>query len=391
MKILGYLKYAFSQMYRRKLLLFVEMFIICVSTCIVSDSIMNYYVVNEAIITVRDMLQEKTENIYKVSFDNRGTYNEETCGSIYDFCKLFCKDKTIKNGSIYYYDNMFFTNDYSICGTGVLVLNSSALALCKLRDNEGKMLELGADELVVGYDLAKDMPVNSVWHGYNDNTYKVTHTLKKGERWFADILIGTDPISVCLDNYAVVMLDFDKLAIDSYFGYILQNGVYFISDEENFENKHGRIDEISIESNCPVTVFSCRKMLDDYINTYRDEYFITNFQTVLMLVVSILALIISGIVNILSQKDNLLIMYRFGISRREHQNIHIMIHTFKSILAISVSCFFMQKIYINSFKYEIINTVLVISLVVGIIIVVFSEVISLLFLRRILNEVNRRE
>lgn len=391
MKLSGIFKYSFSLLYRKRISLLIHIFMMTVCVCLITYAYMNYYVVNEAVITVREMLETKPDNVYKITFDNRGTYNEETAQSIYNFCCDISVEDSEKS-AIYYYDSCYFTDSYRMYGGETLCINSNALLLGDLYNLDGERISLDEGEVVVGYNYRDAMPKGSIWETGDGKKYIVKDILAKNEQWFPDIMLDEDIISCCLDDSFVIPINFELGKNDPYYGYIFQNGVYFLS-EADYSRAESYFKKVGINNKCPITIYPVSDMIDKYIDTYREEYFITNFKTILMLILSLIGLFVVNIISLEKQKNILLIMYRYGVSRREHVIIHIFMQIIQSVIAVCLAYLFMYREYAVKYYNRLLyyNNTIAVSVISVLISIIVVEVITDKILVGYLNEVNRCE
>lgn len=393
MKISSIIKYALSLLYRKKFFLAIEMLTICISICLATHAFMNYYIVNESVLTVKALLEPRSDNVYKISIDSRATYNEETGINIYNFCEDFLSDENIDNPCIYHYENLYFTNDSLLYGGDALRLSSDALLLHELYNINGERIEFNKNEIIVGYNYKDDLPIGSTWQDHLGEIYIVKDVLAKGERWFVGTMIGADEFSVCLDDLFVTDINYDYFAIDPYYAYAYQNGIYFVCDNDDYNAAESYILELANKNKCPVTIYSAQKMIDNYIRTYNEAYFMTNFQTSLMLVLSFVGLFVANIISLLRQKNTLLIMYKFCVSRKDHVSIHIVNQIVQSVFAVCLAQLIMHRIYSGMFYTGLLyfNVVILAAIVTVLIAVSIIEIMTDVFLVRMLNEVNKSE
>lgn len=392
MKISGIFKFSFSMLYRKKAALIIHIFIMAICVCLITYAYMNYYIVNENVITFRDMLKPKPDNLYKISFDNRGVYNEQTANSILDFCRDVVSDKE-KNTAIYYYDNYYFfdSKDSVIAyGGDTLCLDEGAFSLKQLYSEDGQKISLSDREMVVGYNYRDIMPQGSTWQTRDGKKYTVKYVLKKNEKWFSSIMLDDEQFSVCLDDYLILPIQYEVVENDPYFGYIFQNGVYFVSDKGEYKTLETYYKDVGKSNNCSITIYSGEKMIHDYISTYRNKYFVTNFKIILVLTLSLIGLLMVNIISLIQQKQTLLIMYRYGVSRREHILIHVVNQILQSVLAACIAYIVMLRRYaIQEYnRLEYYNSIVLASILTVVTVVIIVEIISDKVLIGFLEEVN---
>ena len=205
-------------------------------------------------------------------------------------------------------------------------------------------------------------------------------------------MLGNEEFLLCLDEHYVMNVAFNHNT-DPYYGFVFQNGIYFVANKKQYKELEAYITEISNSNNCPVTIYPSEKIFKDYINTYNEYYYVTTFQTVLKLILSFLGLFIASVVSLLKQRDTLMIMYRYGVSRKEHVIIHAVSNVIKCVIAMSASyslmfirCFNMAYNKLVYFKEMVVVSVLTVIAAV-----IFVEIVTDILLLKYLNEVNKSE
>ena len=131
-------------------------------------------------------------------------------------------------------------------------------------------------------------------------------------------------------------------------------------------------------------------MIHDYISTYRNKYFVTNFKIILVLTLSLIGLLMVNIISLIQQKQTLLIMYRYGVSRREHILIHVVNQILQSVLAACIAYIVMLRRYaIQEYnRLEYYNSIVLASILTVVTVVIIVEIISDKVLIGFLEEVN---
>ena len=338
MSISGLIKLAFSLRWKTKHLFLLEFFMTVLSMLLISYAVFNFFSIYGEIITVNSFLSSKPECTYHVCYDVRGSFDEISSRRITDFYLRLSTDDTFLASGAYFREEKRFFNKDEAYTFNTLIVEPSLLNIHELKDEYGEIIKkLDENNVIVGSNVGFLMPNGSNWQDDNGLDFEVAHVLSKGECWFSDIMLGDDYSTLLLDDFIIVPLQGklleQEIQTDNYFGYCLQNGTYYVAKEEEKQTAENKIIEISEISDCPVTVISIRKMIEDYIRSYRQLYLKTNFMTGLMVILSVVGLYMTAHIFILKQRENLRIMQVYGIDAREQKRMLVLERTVMFVLS----------------------------------------------------------
>lgn len=327
MNVKGILRYAFSIMYRKKGFFFLELIMVVLSVCLLNHAFIQYYDVNRSIITLKDNIDRDVDTVYKVSFGNAATIDENNGKAVFDFMQALRDMEGLETSGAYYVELIGLVGNEAEITVDTLFMDAGLLDIHQLKNTSGADISLYTEDdyvsLVVGNNLKDIMPVGSRWtNPYYGRKYIVTDVLRQGETWMTTSIIQESNYALCLDDMLLTLFDEESFIMDGYMtSFTFSNNVFFVP-EEGAEDTEERIGQLGESVGCPVTVKSVSALIQDYRETYRELYAQTNFQVFLMTVITALGLLMTTVIALGRQRNNLLVMHIYGVSLREHKIIH---------------------------------------------------------------------
>lgn len=327
MNVKGILRYSFSIMYRKKGFFFLELIMMVLSVCLLNHAFIQYYDVNRSIITLKDNIDPDVGGVYKVYFGNMATFDENNGKAVFDFVRELKDMEGLAAAGAYYTEYIGLTGDEAETSADTLFLDAGLLRIHALKNESGADISLYTEDdyvsLIVGNNLKDIMPVGSRWtDAYYGRKYIVTDVLRKGETWMTTAIIQECNYALCLDDMLLTLFDEESFLLDGYMtSFTFANNVFFVP-EEGTEDIEERICQTGESVGCPVTVKSVSALIQDYRETYREVYAQTDFQVLLMTVMTALGLLMTTVIALGRQRSNLIVMHIYGVSLWEHKIIH---------------------------------------------------------------------
>lgn len=352
MNIKGILRYTISMLYRKKGFFVLELIMMSLSLCLLNHALIHYYNVYRDIIVLRENLDKNENQVYKIRFGSWGMMNEENGRKIFDFTQNLRDVDGVQMAGKYYVEGISLSKieeKNSVIVADTLFMDASLLELKHIEDSEELHMVLNEGEytdLLVGDSLKDFMPVGSKWEApSNGRKYIVRGIIKKGETWIATNIINEGKNEICLDDMVVTTCEDDYLQqISSMASYTFANNVFFTIDENNRDIVLENVRDMAKAQDCPITIKTVSQTINDYKSQYKDVYTTTNLQVFMMLAMTCLGLLMTTLISLYNQRKNIIIMYVYGVSAREHAIIQ------------GIKCFVMYSIacclsYIITFRF----------------------------------------
>lgn len=326
MNIIGILRYTISMLYRKKGFFVLELVMMSLSLCLLNHACIHYYNVYKDIIVLRENMDKDENQVYKIRFGSWGMMNEENGRKIFDFTQKLGDVDGVRLAGKYYVEGIDLSKtegESTVIFADTLFMDASLLELKHIESSEGIHMALNEGEytdLIVGDALKDFMPVGSKWEApSNGRKYIVTGIIKKGETWIATDIISDGKNEICLDNMVVTTCEDEYLQqISAVVSYTFANNVFFTVDENNRDTVLDNVRALAKEQECPITIKTVSQIIDDYKSQYKDVYTTTNLQVFMMLAMTCLGLLMTTLISLYNQRKNIIVMYVYGVSAKEH-------------------------------------------------------------------------
>lgn len=318
---------------------------------------------------MKDMVEEKLDNVY---FLNLWRYKMPSQDEVMKLAKLNEEIKEIegiKSSGIY--SERGFTEENG------LAISSELLSLCDLKNIEGNKITLdernGKHAAIVGYNLKEKYPIGYEFYDeVTEETFVVTEVLSKDSRWlqgavgFAELYINLDDW-VLTDENVWLKEEIKYLSMGDTFCYIIEDGV---------AGEQVACEVFNAAEKCGIKIYSIDNILQKLDMNKKDLFSDPTdiLMAVAMLVLSVVAVVVSAMINIYLRKSSIGIMYAIGYSVLDVRKMIILENTIKITFSFLISYSFWKLNEQN--MMETIFSIMDITLPFQIVGVIFMIVIS---------------
>lgn len=400
MNVFGIIKYAFSILYRKKSIFFIQIFMIIVSVCMLNQVFTGYYNTNAGIISLLNNLDTDKKNTYKISFGNITNMSEDNGKNIFLFADRLSEIEGVDISGKYYIEGLSFlcteTVDFAEIGAEVYCIDETLMNMHCIKDIDNNIIKLKESEykeLAVGYNLKDYMPVGSIWvEPYYGDKYVVTSIIRKGETAMSTAIIQDATNEKCLDDMLYTLSNDNSFLIDGYFtAFTFANNVFFTLNGDNPEEAIEKIEEMGLELNCPVNIKSIDTIINEYKDSYKEAYRIINYQVIMIVAISFIGLFITMIINLEDQKNNMWVMHIYGVRIKEYVAIHIVNQILTTVLSCCVAYLISCKLIKYYYNADYVGIVMPYSILFVNIMIALIEVYAAYFINNRLKSMFREE
>ena len=385
MKIVSDLRFALDRVCINKKRAFFSVMIIACLVMLINLVVVDIGKITYIKIKVSDILDEDTENVYRLDFgidamfvDNikeiidcvnetdgvkgAGMYSQvmypvKEFANKEDFINLNKEALIEENQMMSLIDSEQMTDLINTYGENshFLYIDSRISDLCDIKLKDGSMGMQKRDNdnvpVVVGSSYEGLLEIGDTFYVERfKETYQVVGIISEGTEWLTASKLGASESSgLVLDNYIVVMSDCKMASVN-----INYSACYYVLEESSdCEMVKTEIEKILNGKKIKATIESVQKILDDELGDEKDliEIYVALF--LFLSSIGIVSVATSSIMSVLSNRDNIGIMIVSGFQRWDILCITIIENAIKALLGgivgFAVSFALLMK---NSLPYE---------------------------------------
>lgn len=281
-----------------------------------------------------------TKNVYSINMWQYGAFHRSGKTKIPLFLEKIKDIEGIEGSGSCYLSTINYQEEES--ENNLFIISSSLLCMTDKKDIDGQELSLtyqnGIYPAIVGYELKDQYPIGSVIiiaEGEKRRRYVVSQILEKGSKWMDTYMGGTQYIN--LDTK--VIIDYNDIIKDE--PEAISNGlnnICFVINED--ADREQVIEEvIKAGQECGLSIYRMKSLKDIYASDLRDllEEKDTFVMPLVLIGLSIIAMVVSSMINIYTRRKGIGGLYISGYSRSNIGFMFLIENVFIAAIAVAIS------------------------------------------------------